>query len=152
MSSLFAKLLEDGAWADSTSGCFAAATTVQGATAAELAAVQRLQLHTTPNSGGCTALHYAAAAHKPKLVQQLLKLGADPNVKIDRHLTPLHFACMGRVASAESFKRLLTDAAIFDALRVSCSCIWWHAKAVPRYDYAVARAGGDMEVEGLLRV
>jgi ankyrin repeat protein len=82
----------------------------QEATAEELEVIRRLKLHTERNAQGCTALHYAAAAHKVKLVQQLLNLGADvdavTNIQV-HHLTPLHLACMGRVTSIEQMKKLL---------------------------------------------
>ncbi|KAF6261823.1 hypothetical protein COO60DRAFT_725551 [Scenedesmus sp. NREL 46B-D3] len=80
------------------------------AAAGELAAIRRLQLHTTRNSDGCTALHYAAAAHKPKLVQQLLGMGADVNAQMQHGLTALHLACLGRVGDAAAMAELVKAA------------------------------------------
>jgi ankyrin repeat protein len=62
-----------------------------------LLTIQELQLHTQPDAHGWTALHYAAATHKVKLVQQLLQIGADPAAADKHGLMPLHLACMGRV-------------------------------------------------------
>jgi ankyrin repeat protein len=56
-----------------------------------------LHIHCDPQTGW-NALHFAAAAHKVKLVQQLLEIGADPAAEnAVSGLMPLHLACMGHV-------------------------------------------------------
>jgi hypothetical protein len=100
---------------------------LQEATAQELADIQRLQLHTTCNSDGCTALHYAAAAHKPKLVQQLLQIGADVSVngtKVLHGLGPLHLACMGAVVDASQMEKLVASIGRINTLLVRCCSAW----------------------------
>jgi ankyrin repeat protein len=93
---------------------------LQGATPEELAAIQRLQLHTTCNAQGWTALHYAAATHKASLVQQLLQLGADPAAPDAQHgFTPLHLACLGRLVNKPQLKKLLAAAPRTYNLQVS---------------------------------
>ena len=74
------------------------------------------QLHTASSPIGWTALHYAAAAHKVKLVAQLLWLGADPAaVDAVNALQPLHLACMGRVKDQKQLGGLLAAAgALYD--------------------------------------
>lgn len=48
---------------------------------------------------GDSALHLAAAAHRPRLAQVLLAAGADPNAaQSRRRATPLHYACDGYLA------------------------------------------------------
>ncbi|WIA41847.1 hypothetical protein OEZ86_009173 [Tetradesmus obliquus] len=87
----------------------------QEATAEELAAIQQHQLHTTCDDDGWTVLHYAAAAHKVKLVAQLLQLGGDPAAAGERHpLRPLHLACLGRVKSREQLQQLWSACTSFD--------------------------------------
>jgi ankyrin repeat protein len=46
------------------------------------------------NSEGCTALHYATTIRRDyDITKQLIKFGADPNIKDNNHkFTPLHFA------------------------------------------------------------
>lgn len=90
---------------------------LQIATTDELAAIKRLQLHTTSNEQGWNTLHYAAAGHKTALVQQLLQLGADPAAADTASddvspagLTPLHLACMGCVKDQEQLQRLFAEA------------------------------------------
>jgi ankyrin repeat protein len=72
---------------------------LQEASPEQLKAIQKLQLHVQCDpQTGWNALHYAAATHKVKLVQQLLEIGADPAAaNAVSGLTPLHLACMGRV-------------------------------------------------------
>jgi ankyrin repeat protein len=73
----------------------------------ELAAILLLRPHTTCNSQGWNALHYAAAARNMELVQQLLDVGADFAAADKQYgLTPLHLACMGRVKSSEQLGEL----------------------------------------------
>lgn len=99
---------------------------LQEASAEELA-ILRHQVSDTSNDGsGCTALHYAAAAHKVKLVAQLLQLGADVNALTRkqpgqriRSLTPLHLACLGRVKSNKQMRELLNSAGHLYELAVS---------------------------------
>jgi ankyrin repeat protein len=98
---------------------------LQEATNNELNLIQTLGLHTRPNDQGCTALHYAAAAHKPKLVQQLLELRADVDATVRRafmseYLTPLHMACLGRVESDKQMDGLLCAVDDIFAVKVSC--------------------------------
>jgi len=45
---------------------------------------------------GDTALHLAAAAHRPLVVAALLEADADSNAENRRGATPLHYACDGR--------------------------------------------------------
>jgi ankyrin repeat protein len=105
----------------------AAYTCLQEATPEELALVQQLQLHTTFSNEGWTALHYAAATLKAKLVQQLLDLGASPAAGAPADnvtgLTPLHLACMGRVKSQQQLEALLkAEEDLFWDLQVILSC------------------------------
>jgi hypothetical protein len=79
---------------------------LQEASPEDLAAIQELQLHTQPDTNGWNALHYAAAAHQVKLVQQLLEIGADPAAPNKHGLMPLHLACMGRVTSEQQLSKL----------------------------------------------
>jgi ankyrin repeat protein len=81
---------------------------LQVATAAELDVFHKCQLHIDRNTDGWNALHYAAATHKVKLVQQLLDIGADPAAADSSYgLTPLHLACMGRVRDRAQMAELL---------------------------------------------
>jgi hypothetical protein len=48
---------------------------------------------------GDTALHIAAAAHRPSLVQALIRLGADVRASNRRGAQPLHYAADGRPGS-----------------------------------------------------
>jgi ankyrin repeat protein len=74
----------------------------------ELQYILQSQLHTTCDEHGWNALHYAAATHKVKLVQQLLEIGADPAAEdAVCGLTPLHLACMGRVRDGAQMAELL---------------------------------------------
>jgi ankyrin repeat protein len=67
-----------------------------------------LRLHIDCSTHGWNALHYAAAAHKVKLVQQLLEIGAHPAAADTQYgLTPLHLACMGRVRDTMQMLELL---------------------------------------------
>jgi Ankyrin repeats (many copies) len=49
--------------------------------------------------GGDTALHMAAAAHRPSIVRQLLGVGADVAVRNRRGAQPLHYAADGTPGS-----------------------------------------------------
>ena len=49
---------------------------------------------------GDTALHVAAAGHRPHLVRALLSRGADATATNRRHAQPLHYAADGRPSSA----------------------------------------------------
>jgi hypothetical protein len=99
---------------------------LQEATAEELAVIQRLKLH----SGGWGALHYAAATHKVKLVQQLLDLGANPAqqamVDDEIFITPLHLACMGQVKSEEQMLHLTSIAGAIYSLQVGYTMLAVH--------------------------
>ena len=44
---------------------------------------------------GDTALHFAAASYRPKIVSRLVSLGADVRAKNRRRAEPLHAACAG---------------------------------------------------------
>jgi ankyrin repeat protein len=92
---------------------------LQEASAEELATIQELQLHTQPDNEGWTALHYAAAMHRVKLVQQLLEIGADPAAADNRGLKPLHLACMGQVAMKQQVSTLLEACGNTSSLLVS---------------------------------
>jgi hypothetical protein len=96
---------------------------LQEATAEELTAIQRQRLHTTFNASGWSALHYAAAAHKVKLVQQLLELGADAADAV-YGLTPMHLACMGRVKDKEQLDQLTKACESLYDLQVGCCSFW----------------------------
>ena len=55
---------------------------------------------------GDTALHVAAAAHRPQIVQELIALGADVRAKNRRGAEPLHAAgnsqrCLRHLAQAD---------------------------------------------------
>src|SRR5262249_27147195 len=45
--------------------------------------------------GGDTALHVAAASHRPAIARRLLDLGADVGARNQRHALPLHYAADG---------------------------------------------------------
>jgi ankyrin repeat protein len=92
---------------------------LQEASPEELATIQRLQLHTAPDIHGWTALHYAAATHKVKLVQQLLEIGADPAAADKHGLMPLHLACMGRVKEHSHLYQLWRARGILVSVTVS---------------------------------
>src|SRR5947209_1723068 len=49
---------------------------------------------------GDTALHIAAAAHQPRMVELLLKSGADVAARNRRQAEPLHYAVDGGPASS----------------------------------------------------
>ncbi|MBI5941084.1 MAG: ankyrin repeat domain-containing protein [Caulobacterales bacterium] len=50
---------------------------------------------------GDTALHVAAAAHRPRIVNALISLGADTAARNRRGATPLHYAADGGPGSAD---------------------------------------------------
>jgi ankyrin repeat protein len=99
---------------------------LQEATPAELAEIKRQALHIRRNAQGCMALHYAVAAHKWKLVKQLLELGAGADVPIitsipDPHrITPLHLACLGRMTRDNQMEELLQTTEHDYDMVVSC--------------------------------
>ncbi len=45
---------------------------------------------------GDTAIHIAAASHRPEIIDTLLQLGADVNARNRRHAQPLHYAADSR--------------------------------------------------------
>jgi hypothetical protein len=92
----------------------------QEPTLQELATIKKLQLHVECDEVGWNALHYAAATHKVKLVQQLLDIGADPAAEgAVCGLTPLHLACMGRVRDSTQMVALTEAKTSLKALQVS---------------------------------
>lgn len=96
---------------------------LQVASADELETISRLRLHLDDdNEQNCSALHYAAAGHKAALVQQLLELGADPDIPGgpgENLLTPLHLACLGRVQDQAQLAELFRAADdVYDDLQV----------------------------------
>jgi ankyrin repeat protein len=94
---------------------------LQEITPHELEIIQRAKLHIKRDADGWTALHYAAAAHKVKIVRQLLQLGADPDAADGVHgLRPLHLACMGRVKSAVQLQQLRKASEQLYDLQVGC--------------------------------
>jgi hypothetical protein len=87
--------------------CIVLSMPLQEATSEELECIERLSLHIDCNDDGWNALHYAAATHKVKLVQQLLDIGASPWEEEGTFgLRPLHLACMGRVQDVEDYEDL----------------------------------------------
>jgi ankyrin repeat protein len=104
---------------------------VQEATAEELAEIKRRRLHLDCNASVWNALHYAVATHKPKLVQQLLEIGADPRAAVaELGLMPLHLACMGCVEDIEQYTKLVEAAGSLYDLQVRvfgvCRCAGLH--------------------------
>jgi hypothetical protein len=102
---------------------------LQEATVDELAAIKRLQLHTNACGAGWTALHYAVATQKVKLVQQLLELGASPTQTAwirdtgfgTGWMSPLHLACARPAKNAKQLYQLMASAAA-DVHDVQVSC------------------------------
>ncbi|WP_207002691.1 ankyrin repeat domain-containing protein, partial [Trinickia mobilis] len=64
---------------------------------------------------GTTALHTAARANRPELVQALLKAGANPNAKDKDGFTPLHYAA----SRSEIVARQLLEAGAHEQMRTN---------------------------------
>ncbi|KAK4442507.1 ankyrin repeat-containing domain protein [Podospora aff. communis PSN243] len=59
------------------------------------------------DEAGLSPLHWATESGNVKAVQTLLDWGADPNPRLESHLTPLHFAASGAVPEAQEIGMML---------------------------------------------